>query len=110
MDMLETLRARRGQADEYATAKGLDQWGTRVAWFVVSEGVSSGRLLCSRYNKQSNAWRCYQNLVSSGIIVEGPEGGIRYTPSPMWEDGDGPLRWFEAVATVAAGGPKHPLL
>jgi hypothetical protein len=110
MDRLETLQFRREQADEYSAPRNLDQWGVRVAWFVLSEGVAVGGKLCSKYNKQSNAWKCYQNLVNNGIIVEGPEGGIRYTPHPDWEDGDGPLRWFEAIAVVAAGGKKHPLL
>lgn len=110
MNLIETLRTRREQADAYAATKELDYWGTRVAWFVLSEGVSVGRSLCARYNKQSPAWKCYQNLVASGLVVEGPEGGIRYTPDPMWEGPDGPLAWLDALSVLAACGEKHPRL
>lgn len=107
---IEILRHRRDQADEFAKVHGLDMWGARVAWFVISEGVTTARALCARYNKQSPAYRAYQNLVTSGLVVEGVGGGILYTPHPEWEQGDGPCAWFKALATVAAGGERHPLL
>lgn len=110
MTRLEVLQTRRAEADTYSKARGLDVWGVRVAWFVTSEGVTLGEKLCAKYNKHSAAWTCYQNLVNSGLIVEGPAGGVRYTPHPEWEQGDGPLKWLEALAAVASGGEKHPLL
>ena len=110
MDRNATLRMRREEADKYSVAHGLDYWGFRIAWFVTSEGVEFTRAVCSKYNKTSPAWKAYQLLVDAEIIVEGPEGGIVYNACPEWEDGEGPLRWIEALAKVAAGGERHPLL
>jgi len=107
---IDQLRLRRVQADTYAKGRDMDMWGARVAWFVLSEGVATGRTMCARYNKKSPAWRCYQNLVKAGLVVEGPGGGLKYTPALQWEEGEGPLRWYEELAKVAAGQPKHPLL
>ncbi len=108
MNRTDLLRLRREQADKYATERGLDMWGTRVAWLIFSEGVRKSRSLCSKYNKNSPAWLAYQNLVDSGLVIEGPEGGVLYPKNPAWDNEAGALEYFEAVATVAAGGPKHP--
>lgn len=107
-EALATLSLRRAESDEYSRPRNLDLWGLRVAWFVVREGVEWSRRICAKYNKKSTAWKCYQNLLHAGLIVEGPEGGIVYDPMPKWEDGEGPLRWLEAVAHVAAGGEPDP--
>ena len=108
MTPLETLQLRRHQADEYSRANHLERWGFLVAWLVLSENVAFARSVCSRYNLESPAWKCYQNLLNAGLIVEGPEGGIVYDEMPKWEEGEGPLRWIEAVAHVAAGGEPDP--
>jgi len=101
---LETKKLRRQQANAYSDLRGTDKWGMFVAWLVVSEGVVFARSMCLRYNKQSPAWRCYQNLLKAGLIVEGAEGGIVYDTTPKWEGDEGTYRWLEAVAHVAAGG------
>lgn len=109
-EALAALPLRRLEADDYSRPRNLDRWGVRVAWFVVREGVPWTRRVCAKYNKQSTPWRYYQNLVQAGLIVEGPDGGIVYNEIPKWEDGDGPLRWLEAMAHVAAGGRPDPEL
>lgn len=105
---MTSLPIRRAEADEYSRPRNLDMWGMRVAWFVVREGVTWARRACAKYNKQSPAWRGYQNLLIAGLIVEGPEGGLVYDEMPKWENGDGPLLWLEAVAHVASGGDPAP--
>lgn len=107
-EALAVLALRRAESDAYSKTRNLDLWGLRVAWFLVREGVSWTRRVCAKYNKQSPAWRCYQNLIKAGLVVEGPNGGLVYDEMPQWEDGDGPLRWLEAVAHVAAGGEPAP--
>lgn len=115
-EMNEVMNARRNEADAYSEANNLPKWGVRVAWFVISEGTTFARSACCKYNKQSRAWRCYLNLLESGLIEEeksaqdGTKGGIYYTPCEEWEVGDGPLKWFAAVAAVAEGQERHPLL
>lgn len=111
MDVNETLRLRRAQADAYAAANNLDMWGTRVAWFALSEGVPTARRLCSKYNKSSQAWLAYSRLRDAGLFLDsGEEIGIAYNPQRLWEEGDGPLLWLNALAQVGAGGERHPLL
>lgn len=109
MDRLEALKLRREQADAYSEPRKIDSWGARVAWFAISEGAVFTRSVCNKYNQKSKAWAAYQNLVASGLLIEGE--GLLYTPHPQWETGDdGPMQWFEALAKVAAGGERHPLL
>ncbi len=105
---LSTLPLRRAEADEYSEPRNLNKWAFRVAWFVTREGVEWTRRVCSKHNKKSPARRCYQNLLKAGLIVEGPEGGLVYDEMPKWENGNGPIRWPEAVAPVAAGGEPDP--
>lgn len=110
MTKIDILRQRREEADAYSVTRNLDKWGFRVAWIALSEGARAARTLCARYNKQSPAWICYQNLIAAGLLVEKPEWGIVYSDNAAWEEGDGPLRWLEALSVVAAGGARHPLL
>lgn len=99
------LALRRQQADDYARNNDLDLWGARVVWYALSEGVDFARRACTKFNRQSPAWRSYCRLLDTGLIVNtSEEQGIVYDAMPCWENGDGPLLWFNAVARVASGG------
>ena len=110
MDLMRRLRDRRTEADEYSSEHDVDPWGTRIVWFVLSEGVKTGRRMASKYNKTSNAWKAYLNLVKAGLVVEEPEWGIVYEEMPCWESEEGTMLWFEALVGVAAGCPPPPHL
>lgn len=100
----DSFKQRLREADAYAEKSGLDQWATRIAWVGLSEGVSVARRFAQRRSNyaKSRAWECYQRLLFQRVFNEEPEG-VFYDPSPEWEEGNGPLDWFDVVVDIAAG-------
>jgi hypothetical protein len=107
----KTFRTHIAAVDAYAEAVGLDVWAARVAWIgLVYNTLGAKRFAERRSNYQtSRAWACYTRLVETGVFVEHePREGITWDPGcEPWESD--PLRWFNDVAKIAAGGavPKE---
>lgn len=100
----DQFKQRLQEADDYAAKTGLDLWATRIAWVGLAEGVSVARRFAQRRSNYltSQAWDCYQRLLAQRVFNEDPDG-VFYDPAPQWEDGDGPLVWFDTMVTIAAG-------
>lgn len=100
-DLKELLQLRRTEADAYAKAHNFDPWATRVAWWALTEGGNFARRTVSKYGSRSSAAGvCLHNLERFNLL----RGDIlAYTPSPEWEDGEGPMSWLDHLIRAAEG-------
>lgn len=95
------------QADRYAAKNNLDMWAARVVWIGLVFNTLGVKRFAERRSdyRSSKAWACYTRLVETGIFIENdPQEGISWNAGTgPWEED--PLRWFDDLTRVAAGGP-----
>jgi hypothetical protein len=98
------FKVRITQADSTAKERGLDRWGARIVWVVLSCGPRTAHRYASKSSKNSQAWKRWSRLTELGIISEHPEGVVWDEGVEPWESD--PMLWFDTLVEVSAG--KEP--